>query len=87
MRDCRFGLPVGTEGGDEYSGAGRSRSLPFFTSLGLTCVAGVPAADIKPEESPGDHLPPHFTRLTVFGERESAWRLGPQRLLNPFVCH
>ena len=49
-------------------------------SLTLTCVAGVSAADIKPEESPADHLPPHITRLTGFGERAD-WSPDGRRLL------
>src|SRR5664279_3749825 len=51
-----------------------------FFSLGLTCVAGVAAADIKPGESPADHLPPHITRLTGFGERAD-WSPDGRRLL------
>jgi hypothetical protein len=49
-------------------------------SLGLTCVAGVAAADIQPGESPADHLPAHITRLTGFGERAD-WSPDGRRLL------
>jgi hypothetical protein len=49
-------------------------------SLGLTCVAAVSAADFKPEEIPADHLPPHITRLTGFGERAD-WSPDGRRLL------
>jgi hypothetical protein len=47
------------------------KQLPalLFISLSLACPAGVLAADIKAGESPADHLPPHITRLTGFGER------------------
>jgi hypothetical protein len=49
-------------------------------SLRLTCVAGVSAADIKPGEDPADHLPPHITRLTGFGERAD-WSPDGRRLV------
>src|SRR5664279_4655403 len=49
-------------------------------SLGLTCLAGVAAADVRPGESPADHLPPHITRLTGFGERAD-WSPDGRRLL------
>ena len=52
----------------------------FSILLGLTCVAGVAAADIKPEESPADHLSAHITRLTGFGERAD-WSPDGRRLL------
>ena len=58
--------------------------IPFaailFISLGLTCVAGVSAADIRPGENPADHLPSHITRLTGFGERAD-WSPDGRRLL------
>jgi len=49
-------------------------------SLWLTGVAGVAAADIKPGESPADHLPPHITRLSGFGERAD-WSPDGRRLV------
>src|ERR1019366_1040883 len=51
-----------------------------YISPGLNCVAGVAAADVKPEESPADHLPAHSTRLTGFGERAD-WSPDGRRLL------
>jgi hypothetical protein len=50
------------------------------SSLALTCVAAVAAEEIKPGESPADHLPAHITRLTGFGERAD-WSPDGRRLL------
>ena len=49
-------------------------------SLGLTCAARLSAADINVGENPADHLPPHITRLTGFGERAD-WSPDGRRLL------
>jgi WD40-like Beta Propeller Repeat len=49
-------------------------------SIGLAWVVRASAADIKTGESPADHLPPHITRLTGFGERAD-WSPDGRRLL------
>src|SRR4051794_20891405 len=43
-----------------------------FFSISLLAVAtacGVTAAEPKPGDNPADHLPPHITQVTWFGER------------------
>jgi hypothetical protein len=44
------------------------RSLPILTAAWSVTGADRPEAP-KPEANPADHLPPHISRLTYFGER------------------
>lgn len=50
-----------------------------FAAMMLCALAAKPAAS-PPGPSPADHLPPHITRLTWFGERAD-WSLDNQRIL------
>lgn len=46
------------------------RAIHFFSSFAaLIGAAGVQAAEPKAGENPADHLPPHITQITWFGER------------------
>ena len=48
--------------------------------LALAAVSGLGAAEPKPGESPVDHLPPHISRVTWFGERAD-WSHDGKRIL------
>jgi hypothetical protein len=50
------------------------RILYFLSLLAIACRAG--AADPKAGQSPADHLPPHITQVTWFGERADWSRDG-----------
>src|SRR5438067_1608286 len=42
---------------------------PLFAALSLALATAAAAADDAPAKSPDQDLPPHITRLTLFGER------------------
>ena len=48
--------------------------------LALIATRSLPAAESKAGESPADHLPPHISRLTGFGERAD-WSHDGKRIL------
>jgi hypothetical protein len=54
--------------------------LILVVGLALGVLRNVTAAESKSGESPADHLPPHITQLTAFGERAD-WSLDGRRLL------
>ena len=53
-------------------------SVVSFTVFVVAQLAG--AAEPQPGESPADHLPPHITQLTAFGERPD-WSPDGKRIL------
>jgi hypothetical protein len=52
----------------------------FTAWLMLGLLPGLAAAKTNPGESPADHLPPHITRMTWFGERAD-WSHDGKRIL------
>ena len=47
----------------------KSRPRGLTAWLALSVVPALMAAEPKPGDNPADHLPPHITRVTWFGER------------------
>jgi hypothetical protein len=56
------------------------RALHFAVAVAATWPAFAVAASPLADESPADHLPPHITRLTSFGERAD-WSGDGKRVL------
>src|SRR3954449_8369300 len=52
----------------------------LVVALGLTLATVPAAADARPAKSPDRDLPPHITRLTLFGERADFSRDGKKIL-------
>jgi hypothetical protein len=57
-----------------------TRDHSFLAVTTLVVVLSMSAAEVKTGESPADHLPPHITRLTTFGER-AEWSHDGKKIL------
>src|SRR5438034_2369912 len=52
----------------------------FTTVAVLAAVSPATSAELNPGESPADHLPPHITQVTWFGERAD-WSHDGRKIL------